>query len=82
MEREMDNQKELTYDEAYSRLQAIAAEVNGGGLGVDSINRLMDEAEVLVARCREQLYGLEKRLASTAAAWQQIGVENAEESHE
>lgn len=65
----MEKQKELSYDEAYSRLQAIAAEVNGGTLGVDKINTLLDEADGLVARCRELLYGVEKRVQQSVEAW-------------
>lgn len=70
MGNEKEAEQELTYDAAYSRLQAIAAEVNGGGLGVDAVNRLLNEADMLVARCRELLYGLEQRVARTAEAWQ------------
>lgn len=65
----MEKQKELSYDEAYSRLQAIAAEVNGGTLGVDKINALLDEADGLVARCRELLYGVEKRVQQSVETW-------------
>lgn len=78
----MDKEKRLTYDEAYSRLQAIAEEVNSGGLGVDAINGLLDEADVLVARCRELLYGLERRVARSAEAWQQEEEANTEEGDE
>lgn len=65
----MEKQKELSYDEAYRQLQAIAAEVNSGTLGVDKINTLLDEADGLVARCRELLYGVEKRVQQSVEAW-------------
>lgn len=68
----MDKQRELTYDEAYGRLQAIAAEVNGGALGVDRIEALLDEADAMVVRCREQLYGLEKRVARSVELWKSV----------
>ena len=58
----MERQKELTYDEAYSRLQQIAAEVNGGALSVDRINTMLDEADAL-------LYGLEERVAKSVESW-------------
>lgn len=65
----MERQKELTYDEAYSRLQQIAAEVNGGALSVDRINTMLDEADALVLRCRTLLYGLEERVAKSVESW-------------
>ena len=65
----MEKRKELTYDEAYSRLQQIAAEVNGGALSVDRINTMLDEADAMVLRCRTLLYGLEERVAKSVESW-------------
>jgi len=47
--------KELTYEEAMERLEALAAEMEKGTIAIDQLASKLQEAQQLLAFCKDKL---------------------------
>ena len=47
--------KELTYEEAMERLEALAAEMEKGTIAIDQLASKLQEAQKLLAFCKDKL---------------------------
>lgn len=57
--------KNLSYDEAFSRLEAIVAQLEEQDLGMDELTGLVREASSLVKTCRKKLKATEEEINSS-----------------
>jgi len=51
--------KIMTYEEAYSELQAIISDIESGEISVDSLSEKVKRAAELIAFCKEKLTSTE-----------------------
>ena len=52
--------KELTYKEALMRLEEIMNKIQSGGVDIDELAKILAEAQVLIAFCRNHIYKVEE----------------------
>ena len=57
-------QKELTYEQAMQKLEAMAAQMEQGEIGIDEMAERLREAQKLMKYCHEKLYEAEKNCNS------------------
>lgn len=61
---EGDNLQELGYEEAYTRLQRIVADMESEQITVDELSAKLQEAVKLLAICKHKLFDTEKEVQS------------------
>lgn len=57
-----NNMKNITYNEAMMRLEEITAKIQGGKVDIDELAGLLKEAQELVNFCREKLYKVDEEI--------------------
>ncbi len=57
-----EEQKEMTMDEAYQKLQAVLEKMEGGELGLEESFKLYEEGLGLVKLCSAKLDEIEKKM--------------------
>lgn len=57
-------QKELTYEKAMERLEALASKLEHSEIGIDEMAKSLQEAQALMKFCKERLYESEKNCNS------------------
>ncbi len=68
---------ELTFEQAYSRLEELLAKLDEGGLSLEEALKCYEEASALAARCNELLDAAELRIRQVRDASEE-GVEEAD----
>ena len=56
--------KNMTYNEAMTRLEEIMGKIQGGRIDIDELSGLLKEAQELVKFCREKLYKVDEEIKS------------------
>ncbi len=64
---------ELTFEQAYTRLEELIEKLDEGGLSLDEALSCYEEASALVARCNRVLDAAELRLRNVEAAEPDVG---------
>ena len=54
--------KNMTYNEAMTRLEEIMGKIQGGRVDIDQLAGLLKEAQELVKFCREKLYKVDEEI--------------------
>ena len=54
--------KQITYEQAMTQLEALAAQMEKGGLGIDELSQRLKEAQRLIKFCRQKLLNVEKEI--------------------
>lgn len=57
-----NNMKNITYNEAMMRLEEITTKIQGGKVDIDELAGLLKEAQELVNFCREKLYKVDEEI--------------------
>ena len=52
--------KQITYEQAMTQLEALAAQMEKGELGIDELSQRLKEAQRLIKFCRQKLLNVEK----------------------
>ncbi len=55
-------EKELTFEEAYKRLEEILEKMNSGKASLDSSLSLYEEADLLITTCQKKLTEAERKI--------------------
>ncbi|HSV72292.1 MAG TPA: exodeoxyribonuclease VII small subunit [Chthonomonadales bacterium] len=63
---------ELTYSQAFARLEEIVAEIEAGEVDVDRLAARVKEASELIRKCRARLAGAEEEVGKVLAAMEEI----------
>lgn len=58
------SEQEYTYATAVSRLEEILQQVQNGNENIDSLYRLLKEADALIKFCRARLYEVDEEVKS------------------
>ena len=56
--------KNMTYNEAMTRLEEIMGKIQGGRIDIDELSGLLKEAQELLKFCREKLYKVDEEIKS------------------
>ena len=54
--------KQITYEQAMTQLEALAAQMEKGELGIDELSQRLKEAQRLIKFCRQKLLNVEKEI--------------------
>lgn len=54
--------KKITYEQAMTQLEALAAQMEKGELGIDELSQRLKEAQRLIKFCRQKLLNVEKEI--------------------
>ena len=54
--------KQITYEQAMTQLEALAAQMEKGELGIDELSERLKEAQRLIKFCRQKLLNVEKEI--------------------
>ena len=54
--------KQITYEQAMTQLEALAAQMEKGELGIDELSQRLKEAQRLIKFCRQKLLTVEKEI--------------------
>ena len=54
--------KQITYEQAMTQLEALAAQMEKGELGRDELSQRLKEAQRLIKFCRQKLLNVEKEI--------------------
>ena len=54
--------KQITYEQAMTQLEALAAQMEKGKLGIDELSQRLKEAQRLIKFCRQKLLNVEKEI--------------------
>ena len=54
--------KQITYEQAMTQLEALAAQMEKGELGIDELSQRLKEAQRLNKFCRQKLLNVEKEI--------------------
>ena len=58
----MSDKREITYEEAWTRLQEILEELESGTTAIDNLDALIKESAELVKLCENKLRNVEAKL--------------------
>lgn len=72
---ESTENKQLTYEDAMTRLEAIAAELEKGELGLAEQLALYEEGIALAKRCQAELDDVDERLRQLGSDGEEIPLE-------
>jgi exodeoxyribonuclease VII small subunit len=59
----MKKEKNLTYDEAYAKLEAILQKIESNELGVDELLEQIKEATILIDYCKSRLKTIDEEVS-------------------
>ena len=54
--------KQITYEQSMTQLEALAAQMEKGELGIDELSQRLKEAQRLIKFCRQKLLNVEKEI--------------------
>ena len=54
--------KQITYEQAMTQLEALAAQMEKGELGIYELSQRLKEAQRLIKFCRQKLLNVEKEI--------------------
>ena len=54
--------KQITYEQAMTQLEALAAQMEKGELGIDELSQRLKEVQRLIKFCRQKLLNVEKEI--------------------
>ena len=54
--------KQITYEQAMTQLEALAAQMEKGEVGIDELSQRLKEAQRLIKFCRQKLLNVEKEI--------------------
>ena len=54
--------KQITYEQGMTQLEALAAQMEKGELGIDELSQRLKEAQRLIKFCRQKLLNVEKEI--------------------
>ena len=54
--------KQITYEQAMTQLEALAAQMEKGELGIDELSQRLKEAQRRIKFCRQKLLNVEKEI--------------------
>lgn len=57
-----EGKKELSFEEAFARLEIILEKMNSGAVGLDESLKLYEEADGLIASCNKRLNDAERKI--------------------
>lgn len=57
-----EQKQELSFEDAFSRLEHILEKMNSGSVGLDESLKLYEEADKLIATCNKRLTDAEKKI--------------------
>lgn len=56
------NEKELSFEEAFARLEEILEKMNSGSISLDESLKLYEEADKLITKCQKRLTEAERKI--------------------
>lgn len=56
------NDKELSFEAAFARLEEILEKMNSGSIGLDESLKLYEEADKLITMCQKRLVDAERKI--------------------
>ena len=59
---ELDQKQELSFEEAFSRLEVILERMNSGTISLDESLKLYEEADALIQTCQKRLMHAERKI--------------------
>ena len=54
--------KQITYEQAMTQLEALAAQMEKGEMGIDELSQRLKEAQRPITFCRQKLLNVEKEI--------------------
>ncbi len=78
----MSRETELTFEEAYTRLEELISRLDEGGLTLDEALTCYEEASALVTRCNRVLEAAELRLRNVSDRVQDEEADDADDDLE